>query len=238
MGNDAVREAAPQSVPARSGDPGTGRNAAVRRRRSRRPGPGPGPRLDANPGAEARDARLPAREQLAERLVVVVGPLGGEFQQVDPIQELDKLAEALVAEELRQAVVGRKLLGRLGAEGTAELYSQRLADRSGQSDQPDARRGIDGGEARDGRRPLDEPGGRRDGATRARRSARRRASRSLSPASVGTRPPGSRHGSGPRLGRGGTSPRASLPFTTDLGGPPAGRRARSAARSDRRRSSW
>src|SRR5262249_56755096 len=72
---------------------------------------------------------------------------------------------------------------------------------------------------------------------RAPRAPRRRQAQAISRTASAARPSarrshgvasGSRQGSGPRLGRGGTRPRAFSPFTTGLAGSRAGKRARSA----------
>ena len=79
---------------------------------------------------------------------MVVGPLGGEFQQVDPVQELRSARGSFRRRgACAELLIDGELLGRLGPAGAAELDRQGVADRFGQADQPVARRGIGDGQA-------------------------------------------------------------------------------------------
>src|SRR5579885_713250 len=83
------------------------------RGRPRAWGLGPRPRagLGPDPRGEGPQARLPRPQDLFEILVVVLGAIRREFEQVDPIEEQDEVAEAPLAEELRDPLIGGEFLG-------------------------------------------------------------------------------------------------------------------------------
>ena len=168
----------------------------------------------------------------------MAGSLGGELQTVDLVEETDQFAE----------VPRRRAVARDGRRPPAPRSSWRgRSCRTGRSARPGSiRRARPAGRAatdwnRRGRRPelvssrasglpamsSPEPGPPAAG-------GRGRASAGTARV-IGWR---SCHGSGPRLGRGGTSPGEAASFTTGLGGSLAWRRARSGGRSDRCPSSW